>query len=167
MFETENLRICFWKEDLAQDFFELTQDEGFNLFPISIYRQPSFASASEWVKKMYEQNLSTNLGKYAVIEKSSQSIIGMGGLTPWVFEGEEMIDITYRLHSSIMGRGLGTELARGLVQFAFDTLKLKEITATITPDNIASKKIVEKLNFKYDRHIFLLNVPTDLYRLRV
>jgi len=44
-------------------------------------------------------------------------------------------------------------------------LGLDQITATITPDNLPSKKIAEKLGMKFDRHILLLGVPTELYRL--
>lgn len=166
MFETENLFINSWKSDLAESFFLLTQDDGFNLFPINIYRQNNLESAVEWVQKMQKLNVESRLGKYAVVEKSSQKLIGMGGLTPWTFDGEEMIDITYRLHSSATGKGLGLELAKGLIRFGFLELYLKEITATITPDNIPSKKIADKIGLKFDRHITLSGVATDLYRLR-
>ena len=47
---------------------------------------------------------------------------------------------------SIVGKGLGWELAEALVNYGLQTLRLPQITATITPDN-------------------LNNVPTDLYRL--
>lgn len=166
MFETEKLIINSWNPDLAENFFLLSQDDGFNLFPINSYRQKNLESARAWTQKMQEQNNKTRLGKYAVLEKVSLKLIGIGGLTPWTFEEEEMIDITYRLHSSAIGKGLGLELASGLVIFGFETLKLDEITATITRDNIPSKKIADKLGLKFDRHITLLGVATDLYRLR-
>lgn len=166
MFETENLIVKFWSPELAESFYELTQDDGFNAFPITIYRQKSLESAIEWVTNMQKQNVASMLGKYAVIEKASGKLIGMGGLSPWTHEGEDLIDITYRLHSSATGRGLGMELARGLVNYGFNEINLKQITATITPDNIPSLKMATKLGMKFDSHIILLGVPTDLYRLR-
>ena len=57
------------------------------------------------------------------------------------------------------------ELADALRNYGFEQLKLKEITATITPDNIPSKKIAERLGLKFDKKIVLLGVETDLYRL--
>ncbi|HZH12971.1 MAG TPA: GNAT family N-acetyltransferase [Archangium sp.] len=158
MFTSERLLIRAWKESDAEAFYELTQDEGFNLHPINIYRQESIDTAREWIRKVK--------GKLAVFEKVSGKLIGMGGLAPWTWEGEELFDITYRLRESAWGKGYGWELAEALVNHGFRELGLDQITATIAPDNLPSKKIAEKLGMKFDRHIRLLGVPTDLYRLR-
>lgn len=158
MFTSERLLIRAWKESDAEAFYELTQDEGFNLYPINVYRQKSIDTAREWIRNVK--------GKLAVFEKESSKLIGMGGLTPWTWDGEELFDITYRLRESAWGKGYGWELAEALVNHGFRELGLDQITATITPDNLPSKKIAEKLGMNFDRHILLLGVPTDLYRLR-
>jgi len=158
MFTSERPLIRAWKESDAEAFYELTQDEGFNLYPINVYRQKSIDTAREWIRNVK--------GKLAVFEKDSGKLIGMGGLTPWTWEGEELVDITYRLRESAWGKGYGWELAEALVHHGFRELGLEQITATITPDNLPSKKIAEKLGMKFDRHILLLGVPTELYRLR-
>lgn len=158
MFHTQNLDIKSFVPQDASAFFELTSDDGFNLFPITIYRQKSVETALAWIEQ--------NVGKLAVWEKSSGALIGMGGLTPWTFESENLIDITYRLRQAVWGKGYGHELAAGLVKYGFEVLKLPEITATITPDNVASKKIAMKLGFVFDQHITLKGVATDLYRLK-
>ncbi len=155
--ETKRLIIRTFSADLAAAFFELSQDEGFTAFPINIYRQDSLETAREWV--------SVVKGKYAVMEKSSDELIGMGGLTPWTYEGEEMVDITYRLKTSAQGKGLGRELAEALVNHGFGELGLTQITATITPDNLPSIKLAAKLGWKFDRQILLKGVVTDLHRL--
>jgi ribosomal-protein-alanine N-acetyltransferase len=166
MISTRRLFIRGWREEEAEDFFSLTQDEGFTLYPINNYRQESIASARSWIERAIELNRQTQLGKWGVFEKVSGHLLGMGGLTPWRWEGEELVDITYRLRTPAWGQGYGLELARALVNYAFQVRLLPEITATITPDNLASKKIADKLGMKFERRIVLLNVPTDLYRLR-
>lgn len=166
MHTTSRILIRHFDISDAETFFDLTQDEGFNLFPITIYRQKSLSSATEWVTAMAKQNAATGLGKYLVIEKDTGLVLGMGGLTPWKHQDEDLIDITYRLRTSAQGKGHGLELARLLVDHGFNRLGLNEITATITPDNIASKKIAEKIGLAFDSHITLLGVPTDLYRLK-
>lgn len=158
MITTERLIIKPWSEDMASDFFDLSKDQGFTLFPITDYRQESIESARQWILN--------NKSKYAVLEKSTGQLLGMGGLTPWQWKDENLIDITYRLSTSAQGKGYGMELARALVDYAFNTLKLDQITATITPDNVPSKKIADKLGMKFDQKIVLLGVATDLYRLR-
>jgi RimJ/RimL family protein N-acetyltransferase len=146
-----------WAPEDAPDFYELSSDEGFNLYPINVYRQADVEGAREWIKNAK--------GKFSVRLIETNDLIGMGGLTPWTWEGEALTDITYRLRTSAWGKGFGPELAFGLVRYGFDVLKLDQITATITPDNLPSKKIAEKLGLKFDKRILLQNVPTDLYRL--
>ena len=157
MFASTRLEIRDWHEDDAPAFYELTQDDVFNLYPINVYRQESVESAREWIKK--------SKGKYAVMEKATGTLIGMGGLTSWTWEGEELFDITYRLRGSAVGKGFGWELAEALVHHGLHTLRLSQITATITPDNLLSKKIAEKLGLRFEKRILLNHVPTDLYRL--
>lgn len=151
------LEIKKWTVDQSEAFFELSKDPGFTRFPITDYRQGSLESAKQWIEN--------NIGKYSVIEKDTRSLIGMGGLTPWKWEGEDLVDLTYRLKDSAQGKGYGYELAQALVGYAFGEMKLDQITATITPDNEPSKKLAEKLGMKFDKRIELLGVPTDLYRL--
>lgn len=156
MIETLRLTIRPFEVVDAQEFLDLTRDEGFNAFPINIYRQRDLEGTREWLKNAR--------GKFAVIEKTSGKLIGMGGLTPWKWEGEELTDITYRLRESAWGTGLGWELASALWEYGFGTLRLPVITATITPENLPSKKLAEKLGMKYDRMIELNNVLTELWR---
>jgi ribosomal-protein-alanine N-acetyltransferase len=166
MITTARLVIRPYVESDADAFYVLTQDAGFRRFPITNYEQESVDSARDWIRAaraVYAQ--SGGLGKYAVIERESGAMIGMGGLTPWQHEGEPMVDITYRLRESAWGQGLGLELARALIDHAFGPAGLDQVTATITPDNLASKKIAEKIGLRYDRHITLLGVATDLYRV--
>ena len=156
---SNRLIISSWETQHAAAFFELSQDAGFNLFPITIYRQANLAAAREWI-------LSSKT-KWGVWEKQTGALLGIGGLTPWQLEAEELIDLTYRLRESAWGKGYGLELARALVRYGFTEMGLQQITATITPDNLASKKIAAKLGMVFDQHILLKNVPTDMYRLKL
>lgn len=157
MISTPRLDLKPWTEDLAKDFFHLTSDDGFNAFSIKVYRQKDIESARAWIKE--------SVGKCAVSEKQTNEIIGLGGLTPWIWDGEELVDITYRLKQSAWGKGFGLEMAQGLLDYGSQQLKLTNITATITPDNHGSIKLAKKLGFKFDKKIVLLRVPTELYRL--
>ena len=61
MITSSRLTIRPWKDIDASAFYDLTQDKGFNLFPITIYRQNNFESASNWVKEAAEINAKTSL----------------------------------------------------------------------------------------------------------
>lgn len=157
MLTTQRLFIRPWEIGDAESFLSLTKDAGFMAFLITDYRQKDILSAETWIR--------TQKGKYAVLDQEFGEVIGMGGLTPWTLEEESLVDITYRLKESAWGKGYGWELAKALRDYGFDTLNLSQITATITPDNIPSKKIAYKLGLRFDRQIILHGVVTDLFRL--
>ena len=48
------------------------------------------------------------------------------------------------------GRGLGTRLALMIHAFAFTTLGLDRIYASIAPENLASRRVFEKLGYRVD-----------------
>lgn len=64
--------------------------------------------------------------------------------------GHELI---YALAANAWGRGLGTELARGIVDYGFGALGLDEVHATIAEPNTGSIAVMEKLGFAHLRDI--------------
>lgn len=158
MFETSRLIINAWTPSDAKTFLRLSQDRGLTDNTITLYEQKTLKEAEEWIRK--------NPTKWAVREKGSHEIIGLAGITPIEFEGEILPDVTYRIQESHWGRGLGRELAQGIIDFAFQKEKRSELTITITPDNEGSRKIGVSLGFEFDKRITLYGVETDLYRLK-
>jgi len=165
MIATARLLIRPFRTAEAAEFFELSCDEGFRLHPITDYRQADVQAAASWIATASKLNQESGLGKWGVWGPDEADLLGMGGLTPWEFEGERMVDVTYRLRTSAWGKGLGLELAQALVRWGFERHRLPEITATITPDNEASRRIAQRLGMRFDRRITLLGTATDLFRL--
>jgi RimJ/RimL family protein N-acetyltransferase len=52
----------------------------------------------------------------------------------------------------LAGRGLGTDLARGLLTAAFEALRLRRVTASCNADNIASVRVLEKNGMRREQH---------------
>jgi len=48
------------------------------------------------------------------------------------------------LNRNYWGKGIATEVAKALVSFGFNTLKLHRIFALVFPDNIASSNVLVK-----------------------
>ena len=59
---------------------------------------------------------------------------------------------------------LRTELAHACVEVGFEQLGLLEIVAFTLPDNIASRRVMEKAGFRYERDIVHAGLPHVLYR---
>ncbi|MER6215120.1 MULTISPECIES: GNAT family N-acetyltransferase [unclassified Streptomyces] len=62
-------------------------------------------------------------------------------------------EIIYALAPSAWGAGLGTELARVLVDYGFATLRLAEVHATVAAENGASLALLERIGFRHVRDI--------------
>ncbi|MEU6504596.1 GNAT family N-acetyltransferase [Streptomyces californicus] len=62
-------------------------------------------------------------------------------------------EIIYALASAAWGIGLGTELARALLDHGFGTLGLSEVHATVAAENTASLTLLERIGFEHRRDI--------------
>lgn len=58
----------------------------------------------------------------------------------------------YILDPAFAGHGYATELARDLLSLAFDDLGLRRVTAGCYADNLASRRILEKVGMRLERH---------------
>lgn len=59
-------------------------------------------------------------------------------------------NLGYWIHPDRQGEGYATEAARLAVTHGFDELRLHRISATILAQNVASKRVVEKLGFVHE-----------------
>ncbi|WP_456274563.1 GNAT family N-acetyltransferase [Bacillus sp. AK031] len=80
---------------------------------------------------------------FAVICKEEGNLIGAGELNIRDFCNQAG-EIGYILNPNSWGKGIGTEVAKLLIQYGFVNLDLHRIYATCAPDNIASYKVLEK-----------------------
>jgi [ribosomal protein S5]-alanine N-acetyltransferase len=83
-------------------------------------------------------------GFVAVIERSTGTLIGDGGLHPLAGRGPD-VELGYTLARAAWGHGYATELGRALVAHAFGPLGLVRVMAQVEPENLASRHVLEKL----------------------
>ncbi len=60
------------------------------------------------------------------------------------------VEIGWRLDSPYWGRGLATEGARAVVEYAFATLHLPEIVSFTVPANVPSRRVMEHIGMTRD-----------------
>lgn len=94
----------------------------------------------------YEQ---FGFGSCAMLWKPTGEIIGAAGLQPLEDTGE--IEVGYSLVKDFWGMGLGTEAARGWLEYGFNTAGLERIVAIAVEANTASRRIMEKLGMRYEK----------------
>jgi ribosomal-protein-alanine N-acetyltransferase len=89
-------------------------------------------------------------GLWAVVAKENHQLIGDGGLR---FSGKTPeVEVGYVLAKAYWGKGLAAEVAEASLKYGFDVLKLKQIVAVADTENIASRRVMEKVGMKYQHN---------------
>ena len=90
----------------------------------------------------------------------SGELIGCCGLRPYGGE-KDCYELGYHLREKFWRKGLATEAAQAAVEYAAVVLKAESLLAGHHPENAASKKVLEKLGFRYEGNQYY--APTGLY----
>ncbi len=104
-------------------------------------------------------------GRFAVVHKSDNKIIGFCGVK--FLEELTETDLGYRFLPEYWGKGIATESSKAIVAYAFNTLQLSNLVASVYPENKVSTSVLEKLKFQFEKEAPYPN-ETDLlfwYRL--
>jgi [ribosomal protein S5]-alanine N-acetyltransferase len=104
-------------------------------------------------------------GLWTLRDIATGEFAGRGGLRHATVNGKAEIELAYGFLPAFWGRGLATEFARESLRVAFTELKLPELTCFTLPTNLASKRVMEKVGFRYERDIVHFDLPHVLYRL--
>ncbi len=91
---------------------------------------------------------------------------GRGGLRRIVVDGRDEVEVGYGFLAEFWGLGLATELARESLRVGFGGLRLPNLVSFTLPTNLASRRVMEKAGFRYERDIVHANLPHVLYRQR-
>lgn len=82
---------------------------------------------------------------YYVLRNTDQIIVGSCG-----FKGaptSERVEIGYGISAECRNQGIATEAVRALLSLAFASGEVREVLAQVSPTNVASTRVVEKLAF--------------------
>jgi RimJ/RimL family protein N-acetyltransferase len=99
-----------------------------------------------------------SFGLWAVEIKNVAPFVGFIGLAVPRFEahftarsdGKPCVEIGWRLASEHWNKGYATEGARAALDFGFNELNLNEIVSFTSPDNVRSRRVMEKLAMMHD-----------------
>jgi RimJ/RimL family protein N-acetyltransferase len=98
-------------------------------------------------------------GMFSVIERASGDFVGRVG--PWQPEGWPDFEIGWTLRSDFWHRGYATEAARACLADAFTRLNRVRIISLITPENLRSIRVAERLGEQLDGEVTLPHLPPD------
>jgi len=125
----------------------------------------------EQVAAMLEQDAAhwerDGFGPWMCYDKETGEPVGRGGLNRTEFDGAAEVEVAWLITPERWKQGLATELGAASVEVAFGTAGLADVVAFTLPDNLASRRVMEKLGFEYEKTApYKVYGDHVLYRLR-
>lgn len=148
--ETARLIFRTWDELDPAELVELCTDEGLRQFGSSTYSAMTLERAREFMAEQTASFLKHRTGKFAVYCKATGKLIGISGLFEMDPPFENELELNYRLRQHYWGQGLGVEMGRAVIRYAFETLGRKRLRASVAHDNIHSQHVLQQLGMTFE-----------------
>lgn len=171
--ETDRLLFRPFTRDDAENLFRLDSDPEVLRF---IHSPPS--TFADIVQQTLPRLLACHekyhdFGYWATLEKRTNQFIGWLHFRPAAdnrilfrpgIDGEDEVELGYRLMPAAWGKGYATEGSRALIQKGFTQLGVKKITATAMAENVASIRVMEKAGLKFAESYFHEGIGTEMVK---
>jgi RimJ/RimL family protein N-acetyltransferase len=103
-------------------------------------------------------------GWYAFRDRETGALVARGGPHRAHVAGREEVEIGWTVVPERWGQGLATELGAASLDVAFGPLGLVDVVSFTLPGNLASRRVMEKLGFAFERDTLYAGLPHVLYR---
>jgi RimJ/RimL family protein N-acetyltransferase len=102
-------------------------------------------AAAQWAREGW--------GQWALFDRFTGALVGRGGPARVEIDGRSESELGWVITPERWGEGLATELGQVSVAVAFGTAGLRDLVAFTTPENVASRRVMEKLGFAYEKTV--------------
>ena len=138
--------------------------------------------ARNWVEKQLKRYESPFQGHLAVIEKASNTFIGMAGLFPREIKEQKddslnlafhkdtsrkEYEVAYSLLPKYWGKGFGTEMAQQIKSFGIANQVAKRYVSIIHKENTASMNVAKKNGMEVLYEAVFEGMPVFVYGIEV
>ena len=151
LIETERLLIRPLLATDCEGMFEMDSDPEVHRY---VGKEPvkNVARTKEVIEMVRQQYVDFGIGRWAVIDKATNEFAGWTGfkyMAGPINNHSNFYDFGYRFARRFWGLGYATEAGRAALEYGLQTLGFKDIYAMTDIDNLASRRVLEKLGFKH------------------
>ncbi len=146
-----SLLLRYAVEADLDDLLTLRNEPAVNRFTIRTSEDPATFD-SKWLA------IPASPTDFSCVAIRNEQLVGIGFLDvidglgqPGMPHGTGAV-IGYIVHPTVWGEGVATDLTRGLLWAAFDTLGTRRVIATCNVDNPASARVLEKCGMRRELH---------------
>jgi RimJ/RimL family protein N-acetyltransferase len=101
--------------------------------------------------------------KWAAYDRESGDLVGRGGLSRVILEGQPCLEVGWIVRPDLWGRGFASEIARAALAFAFAELGADEVVAYTEVHNVRSRSVMERIGMHFERDFDLGGAPFVRY----
>jgi len=118
-----------------------------------------------WIERNLARYEADGFGRCAVTLLATRELVGDCGLITTVVEGQPVVELGWIVRRSQWGKGIATESAAAWRDFAFETAGLERIVSMVNAENVASRRVAEKLGMTVVREALWGDLPHLMYSL--
>jgi ribosomal-protein-alanine N-acetyltransferase len=128
-----------------------------------IYTNPENERSSVWKlhsdKEKTKEKINDMINNYRtgkpehwiVCDKKTNKIVAIGGMFSYL-AANKRISMGWTVDSNSWGNGYAVELGKACIEYAMKFLNINRVEATVRINNIASRKVLEKIGLSYSTH---------------
>lgn len=157
---TERLTVRLWTLEDADTAYSIYSDPDIARY-LPGGAHPSPEATRAWLEQRLRESIeATGLGFWALVEQESGEIIGGVMLAEQHLGSQAHVQVGFHLGDDAYRQGYADEIADALVRYGFDDLALDHIVGVALPDDLVSRRVLEKLGM-VDADEGLFGEPRD------
>jgi RimJ/RimL family protein N-acetyltransferase len=145
--ETERLVLRRWSEADVDDLARIHSHPA-----VAAWLGPRTPEEAARTVERYERHWEEHgFGRFAVADRGTGMLVVRVGVMrqpDWVATAEKD-EVGWVIAAERWGEGLATEAAAAAIEDAFDRVALDRVVSWTTPDNLASRRVMEKCGLRY------------------
>ncbi|MFE8702455.1 GNAT family N-acetyltransferase [Cytobacillus sp. FJAT-54145] len=146
--ETERLVLRQLKEKDAPNLFSyFSKDEVTEYYDLESFT--SKQQAVDLISRLSQRYEEGKQIRWGITLKGNDELIGTCGFHS-IERDHFKAEIGYELHPHFWGKGIMAEVIQKVVEYGFNTMELNRIEAFYDPENVSSKRVLEKNGFEYE-----------------
>ncbi len=107
------------------------------------------ADARRFAVDMQDRWSRDGVGKWIAHRRSDGTLVGRGGLSLSVVDGQRRLELGWALRDELRGKGFATEIGAAGLAFGFEVLGAQEVVAYTEAHNHASRSVMERLDMEF------------------
>jgi len=160
-FDTKRLHA----ERLQKDHFEFIHQMNQNERIMAHLGGPRLLEqTSEYMKQNLAHWEQYGYGIWIIRQRETGFLTGRGGLRNALLAGKDEAEIAYGFIPEFWNMGLATEFVEAVVRIGFSKIGLSSLVCITRQGNTASRRVLEKTDFQFERDIIHQGKPHLLFR---